>query len=277
MFGMAMVAIVLASWFSQPRCDSSGGCGAIEESRRENKPVEDSDFWSTFTPPGDLYAQWVMAISAVAATVLSGWAVFLLRATLVSTREALVHAENTARAAWASVTTAEGLAIAQAQAYVYANKAAIYWRDDETPAFCVYFTNKGATPVKMAWFGGELEIVEKGKRPKTKSPKLRVVKPISGIGTGDDGVPRTIHDLKLVDREADIIKKVNLVRSRARPVALHLRGTIHYTTIFDREYVSDIHFYVVNIDTPQKGKFQAMAPVGGGTAFSLIKGRDSKE
>ena len=54
----------------------------------EPNPVVRPSFWETYTIPADTYAQWLMATLSIVATVVSAWAVFLVRNSLDLNRRA---------------------------------------------------------------------------------------------------------------------------------------------------------------------------------------------
>lgn len=88
--GMALFAIVLASWFSQPANGVERGENAgYSEQQQQDDVSRIVSAISSFDPWQDTYAQWVMAIFSFVATVFSVWAVFLVRDSLALNRDAV--------------------------------------------------------------------------------------------------------------------------------------------------------------------------------------------
>ena len=79
------------------------------------EPLGQGKPWITLS---DTAAQWVMAISGVAAISISVWAVLLLKSTLNATRDTLHEAEKTTKAAEETIAVTQRVANAQLRAYV---------------------------------------------------------------------------------------------------------------------------------------------------------------
>lgn len=104
--GMALVAIVLASWFSQPANNQERSVYTANAAQNENSDISRLvAAISSFDPWEDTYAQWIMATLSVVATGFSVWAVFLVKRTLSATRDtasAALKANEQAREFFAS-------------------------------------------------------------------------------------------------------------------------------------------------------------------------------
>jgi hypothetical protein len=112
---------------------------------------------------GDTVAQWIVAVSGLLALGLSAWAVWLLRATVIATRDAVEKAAIGANAAIRSIEVAEratataarqlhetiGLGRKQLRAYVSVAEATVE-RDVTSERFSVLITfkNYGQTPAR---------------------------------------------------------------------------------------------------------------------------------
>lgn len=103
-----------------------------------------------FVSKNDTFAQWIMALFGILALFVSVWAVFLLKMTLKSTRDAVEEAKNGTQAANASVSIAQKIGEAQVRAYMGLKNGGVLDGFDleygKTPSGYIVFTNYGSTP-----------------------------------------------------------------------------------------------------------------------------------
>lgn len=88
---------------------------------------------------GETYAQWMMALAAVAALAVSVWAVVLLKSTLHATRAALTKADDANR-------IAREIGQAQVRAYLSSPQIDIDFEDQKHIGVTVYYKNSGQSP-----------------------------------------------------------------------------------------------------------------------------------
>lgn len=110
---LALVAILLLALMettNQPPYEDKIQFSATnaEQDSDFSRPVPDS---REFDPWAETYAQWLMTIFSVFATFISIWAVYLLKETLLSTREAVKAADD-------AVIVAREIGQSQVRAYV---------------------------------------------------------------------------------------------------------------------------------------------------------------
>jgi hypothetical protein len=83
----------------------------VRQTAGDQKPVETSGFWKTYTTPSDTYAQWIAAFSAFFGVGVSFWAVRLVRDTLAVNKRATDAAES-------AVAETRRIGEAQIRAYI---------------------------------------------------------------------------------------------------------------------------------------------------------------
>lgn len=135
----ALVAIVLVAFFNQPIEHSTAG----QQGKNVEQPQSDdvsrlvSDI-REFDPWNDTYAQWLMALFGVAATIISWRAVVYVRDTLRATNKAVKAAED---------AVAETRAIGRDQSRAYVHMKSIHWSESGNNfRFVCYVENSGETP-----------------------------------------------------------------------------------------------------------------------------------
>lgn len=103
---------------------------------------------------GDGWAQWLMAITGIFAIALSGWAVWLLKQTLVATRLTLTEAENATDLAQRTLEETARIGQSQTRAYIGIEKEEVTQKPPIEIAFV--FKNYGQSlafdvTITMAW------------------------------------------------------------------------------------------------------------------------------
>lgn len=143
--GMALIAIILTSWFSQPIDQKIQASQENAETQADDKEIDQLvAAIRDFSPWDDTIAQWLMMISAVAGVFVSWKAVVYVRETLAETRRAVSAAE-------ASVAVARQIGNAQLRAYILPNDVQIepyLTQDGSVRQFVITLTykNSGQTP-----------------------------------------------------------------------------------------------------------------------------------
>lgn len=137
--GMALLAIVLASWLSQPadKQKTQQDATTTEYSQEQYGPAE-GRWWPEFSAR-DTYAQWVMAALSVVATGFSVWAVFLVRDSLALNRDAVKAARDAigVERAWLTISEFDGGPIMVAD---------VNGESSKTIAFRLIWKNTGRSP-----------------------------------------------------------------------------------------------------------------------------------
>lgn len=139
----ALTAIVLAAWISSRSGDPADRQvgqpppPGIQQYQNEDvtrivAAIRDFDPWE------DTFAQWIMAVFAIAATGVSIWAVRLLRDTLQATQEAV-------RAADDAVVVTREIGQAQVRAYLTIEKAT-FEADAMSVGITIWVKNVGQSP-----------------------------------------------------------------------------------------------------------------------------------
>lgn len=155
--GMALLAIVLASWFSQPPNSANAQqkqpyASANQDSADRSETI----MWPEFSP-SDTYAQWIMAILSLIATGISAWAVVLIRDTLVETRRAVSSADD-------AVEVTRQIGEAQVRAYLVCLSAKYHLIKGGFMA-TLEIENTGQSPASNVAITGTVTIHDVGGRP----------------------------------------------------------------------------------------------------------------
>lgn len=127
-----------------PESPSNDLAPIIEQLGRS--PIDNLARWIGSLTSNDSPAQWVIAFTGVFALLLSVWAVWLLKATLVATREAVKSAND-------AVEVTRDLGEAQIRAYLYC-RSAKYKRSREHIDAIVEIGNSGQSPASDVSING---------------------------------------------------------------------------------------------------------------------------
>lgn len=119
-----------------------------EDTDKQYGPAE--GHWRPEFAARDTYAQWIMAIFSAIATAFSGWAVWLLRGTLIETRKAVNAADN-------SVEVAREIGRKQVRAYLSCTGAQ-FGADAKWLQCEIFFANKGQSPAHRIEVTGSVAI-----------------------------------------------------------------------------------------------------------------------
>lgn len=141
--GMALAAIVLVSWFSQPAYEMETAIPHYSGTEYQEDDISRLvSAISEISPWQDTYAQWGMAVLSLVATAFSVWAVFLVKASLKLNRDAVTAAEN-------AVAEARRIGEAQTRAYLSLEDVRVSARTD-TNCLQVRFAvqNHGNSPAR---------------------------------------------------------------------------------------------------------------------------------
>lgn len=114
-----------------------------EENDDPDEPARPSEIIIVW---GDTPAQWVMAVSGVAAVFISMWAVYLLKKTLRATRDAVTEAKKATKAAEDAVTATREGTERQLRAYVSVVSIMAERPVDNVLKFTMTVKNTGQTP-----------------------------------------------------------------------------------------------------------------------------------
>lgn len=116
------------------------------------------DWIITYT--NDTSAQWLMAVSGVAATIISFVAVILIWCNLRAAHRAIREAERATEAAQETIRVTEKVNERELRAYMsLAPSRAFYEAEDKTLIICVEQENSGQTPAKKVRFSGQVKIL----------------------------------------------------------------------------------------------------------------------
>lgn len=122
----------------------------------ENNPVVRPSFWETYTSPTDTYAQWIMAILAVAATIVTAVGVYLVYRTLREAQRTTKAAIDAARAAQESVDEARNAAkISERSLRVTRASAKLQHRQAKASTEAMLEANRIAIDDRRAWISIE--------------------------------------------------------------------------------------------------------------------------
>lgn len=202
--GIALAAIVICTWIYS---DKSGPLDPM-------KPV----YWGLFTL-SDTLAQWIVALFTIAATLVSYYAVRLIRATL----DANTAAVNVARAA---NTIAEEAAEKQLRAYVHVVSVDLEHANDEyAPTITVKYKNFGQTPARnvINHLAVSFVLIGDAKHREREETNERGY----DLGPGQDSSTST-H----VSLDNSLFGREMLVKKAAK---MYVLGTIEYKDVFGRE------------------------------------------
>ena len=148
--------------------------GKKAEGNREAKPqyIPNEPLWDwrpyVVVTPGDTLAQWVIAMLGIAATVISGVAVYLVWKTLKATRDTLNEAREATKAAMQSADAARDMLHAErawvVQTSFEVNELVNYWTSDgeikHSIGFVFQFMNVGRSPARNVELDVKYRIVE---------------------------------------------------------------------------------------------------------------------
>jgi hypothetical protein len=95
---------------------------------------------------GDGIAQWIVAVTGIAALGISAWAVWLVARSLKLNRKMLREAEKATRASSAAVAVTYKTAERQLRAYLFVTGKAIVFKPDEPLRVVFAYENAGQTP-----------------------------------------------------------------------------------------------------------------------------------
>lgn len=209
--GMALIAVVVVIWLEQP---SLSFAFAGEGESLQGASVSDVDrvvaALKDHNPWEDSFAQWAMAGISAVGTVVSIWAVILLRATLRATREAVRSSDDAVKAAEASVMASERFGKIQSRAYVSVSN--IKTDPDQSIGFSegkfaavVLVRNFGSTPAYEC--KSKVCLIESGRRP--SFPDLNnIASKILGPGAEVGTITPDIWVSDFFDPDSDDLKFV---------------------------------------------------------------------
>lgn len=109
-------------------------------SENANPGTDDGLFW------GDGIAQWIMAITGIAALGISAWAVWLVVRSLELNRKMVSEAEKATKAAQDTVSVTYKMAQRQLRAYLFVVAKAIVFKPNEPLRIIFSYENAGQTP-----------------------------------------------------------------------------------------------------------------------------------
>lgn len=221
---------------------------SIVASKSEGRSPEDQGrIEPRYLTPEDSIAQWIMAIASVAATVISIWAVCLLRDTLKATRTTIRVAARSNRiasrandvaseattAALKSTEVTERTAKQQLRAYVMPISIGFVDKEDCSLAIDLEFKNTGQTPAKRPRHIVKCSISEPHRKdfPVTSNE----MKTYPDIGPGQNQTGKILQPRRnsFVERGDDIVNG---------RVVLFVWGRIEYEDIFGRSQSTDFRF-----------------------------------
>ncbi|MGX9119653.1 hypothetical protein ACWTU6_23765 [Mesorhizobium sp. BHbsci] len=184
-------------------------------SAKHDEPTNNGVFW------GDGLAQWLMAVTGMIAALISGWAVWLLRATLLATNKTAEAASDNTRA----LVAAERPHVRLFRTIKRVNKSGEVIAVDG-----VNFRNYGRTPALVKSLA--IEYVLAQKPPSPYDCKTRRSYPDDSVMAQDEGWPRN-HYVPQMDNRP---KLSELLPSHGKNgLRLFVYGEIIYSDAFGEE------------------------------------------
>jgi len=223
----------------------TGGGGHDDERQRQETekpenavsvfPVRVLDWIGQNVRGGDTYAQWFMAALGGVATIISVWAVVLLRQTLRATRDAIGEAERTTVIAEQTLEETRLSNERQLRAYVCVDSVGLRWENNRTAFAKVTVRNAGQTPAYQFTHINGLFVGtdDDGSEP----PHIS----INDLGPGIEMHGTCISD-PISDHDWDAVRKGT--------IPLYLVGDISYVDAFGK---SRFVRYKLFFDADEKG------------------------
>ena len=219
---VALLAIVLVVWIGQPTQDTT----AAPKSGNVEKPDQhDIDRLISaireFDPWDDTYAQWLMALFGVAATVISYRAVTIVRDTLVESRKATQAAQD-------AIAVTREIGEAQLRAYLVPEECVLEYADTWWPTATITFRNSGQSPADNIAVAAGLSLNKKHVSAYITSRRSELI-PKATLGF--DGV--ATHEVAL-DKSKTI---------EGLELYVIVGGSVAYTDSFNRRWCRNFVFY----------------------------------
>lgn len=217
---ISFLFVWIISWFRnaayQKECSYNQSDQNCEEVNNLTS-LEFSDF--IYITPNDSLAQWIMAIIAICATVISVWAVVLIRGTLSATQSA--------------ITVTREVGNDGSRAYIHVSPVTMY---TGPPEVIVPVVNSGHTPARWFEIGAEVTAIQTEAEAHSRFDYsgVRFVKLATLAGkSSEDGAIKTDccdHAVKslLADKDFKFIR---------------VDGIVRYETIFSEIYETEFSFY----------------------------------
>lgn len=248
---LGLFAIVATAWISNPSHNPVAAPGTGEEEQYENGDIEKLvAAVREFNPWSDSYAQWLMAVFAVAATGVSIWAVRLVRDQLALTRQSNEAAITAAGEAVKSNEIALRTAIIQQRAWITADGWDLKGVGDPTRGLDAYeiafkWRNTGSTPALSIYsITGRAD--EPGFSPGERPDFAAIAKGQSQIAGPAEKFVTKVH-----------VTPEEIFHSRNDPIII--RSAIEYDTVFPEpsRRITDITLVVRYVGMPGLAEIRA--------------------
>lgn len=233
--------------------------GEAHNQNRQNAKQSKTDQaffeWGSWFTRRDTIAQWIMAGFGVVATVISVWAVILLRSTLKTTRDAVAVSRRGTDAADAAVAVTRDTAEWQLRSYLCLEQISVSrFETGQTIEVETIIKNTGQTPARNV-VGYTAIMCDRFPLDKEFPEIVRGTVPAFQTEVGHGGIVRGVIPTKTPVSAETIQSIIN------GNVAVYVWGEVPYKDIFGKEWFTRYRKYMTR---PQegKGRFRSVSDEG---------------